>query len=123
LALQHSERYFKANLELCQRRLRTAIIDSSLMEKPKELADELVRKSESILSSRETKNPLGVFNEPKRVELPLVEPLSHAVPVKSGQTLTIEAAVEYLNTAAVKNREAVFVLKCIDADGNEVEEN
>lgn len=45
----------------------------------------------------------------------------YTIPVKAGQNLTLEAAVEYVNIEETKNRKAVLLFKCIDSNGEVID--
>ena len=57
----------------------------------------------------------------EKIELPLEVPVWYPTAVKSGQSISIKAMVEYLNIAPAIDRKAVLLIKAYDDAGNEVD--
>ncbi len=60
------------------------------------------------------------FHLIEKLELPLEEPVWCPTAVKSGQSISIKAMVEYLNIAPAIERKAVLLIRAYDESGNEV---
>ena len=61
------------------------------------------------------------FHLVEKLELPLEDPVWYPTAVKSGQSISIKAMVEYLNIAPAIDRKAVLLIRAYDDAGNEVE--
>jgi len=94
LAQKLGSHIFKANIELCERRLS--------------------------VKSGHTERSDGTVCQRESLELPQNDPLWHTIPVRSGETLIIEAAVEYRNIEGNSKRKGVLLIKSFDANGKEV---
>jgi len=61
------------------------------------------------------------FHLIEKLELPLENPIWYPTAVKSGQSISIKAMVEYLNIAPAIDRKAVLLIRAYDESGNEVD--
>jgi len=99
LAQSMGEKFFAANILLCERRLVTTGTDAVAIA------------TQHAIQIRGT---IGIF---ENIQLSQKEPVWHPVAVTARQRLAVKTAVEYQNTGTATDRKAVFLLECFDAHG------
>ncbi|MGM8871251.1 glycosyltransferase family 4 protein [Psychrobacter sp. 2Y5] len=94
---------------LCSEDERVVLSDLTIFP---ELEDEIID------STKKLQTPDNHFVE--KIALPLEEPVWYPMAVKSGQSISIKAMVEYLNIAPAIDRKAVLLIRAYDETGEEV---
>ncbi|WP_447831761.1 glycosyltransferase [Aeromonas salmonicida] len=84
------------------------------------ISDNTLHKVEQHIVAKKSES-FGILNISDTIEIHHNNPLWYTIPVKAGQNLTLEAAVEYKNIAETTNRKAVLLFNCIDSDGEVID--
>lgn len=127
LGRELGESYFAVNIKLCQRRMKLAKTEcrdvpvilnqnstSIDLNHPHSDTDNLSGKQKDSLFQNMVPY---VFIKSEAVDLPQQDPLWFEVQVISGQTLVIEAVVEYKNTGDVVDRKAILLINGFNSSG------